>query len=74
MQLLSIFILVILVFFLKITVLFQGVMVPPVLADITNDGTVDIIMAMFNTTVVAIDGETYDIIWKATFPGSESYV
>ena len=49
-------------------------MVPPVLADITNDGTVDIIMAMFNTTVVAIDGETYDIIWKATFPGSESYV
>lgn len=53
---------------------YKGVMVPPVLADITNDGTVDIIMAMFNTSVAAFDGETYDTIWQFSFPGSESYV
>ena len=50
-----------------------GVMVPPVLADINKDGTVDIIMAMFNATVVAFDGETFKIIWQYTFPTSETY-
>ena len=50
-----------------------GVMVPPVLADINKDGTVDIIMAMFNATVVAFDGETFKIIWQYTFPHSETY-
>ena len=50
-----------------------GVMVPPVLADINKDGTVDIIMAMFNATVVAFDGETFRIIWQHAFPGSETY-
>lgn len=53
---------------------FSGVMVPPVLADINKDGTVDIIMAMFNTSVIAFDGETYERMWTYSFPGSESYV
>ena len=50
-----------------------GVMVPPVLADLNKDGTVDIIMAMFNTTVVAFDGETYDQIWKYQSHDGETY-
>ena len=48
-------------------------MVPPVLADINKDGTVDIIMAMFNATVVAFNGETFRIIWQYSFPSSETY-
>ena len=53
--------------------IFPGVMVPPVLADINKDGTVDIIMAMFNATVVAFNGETFRIIWQYSFPSSETY-
>lgn len=48
-------------------------MVPPVLADINKDGTVDIIMAMFNATVIAFHGETLETIWRYSFPGSETY-
>lgn len=48
-------------------------MVPPVLVDINKDGTVDIIIAMFNATVFAFDGETFKIIWQYSFTGSETY-
>ena len=50
-----------------------GAMVPPVLIDINKDGTVDIAMAMFNTTFIAFDGESYKELWHHTFPQSESY-
>ena len=46
---------------------------PPVLVDINKDGTVDIAMAMFNTTFIAFDGESYKELWHHTFPQSESY-
>ena len=48
-------------------------MVPPVLADLNKDGTVDIIMAMFNTTIMAFDGVTYKQLWNFESPGSETY-
>lgn len=51
----------------------QGVMLPPVLVDLNKDGTVDIVMAMFNITVAAFDGETYKQLWHYDFPSSESY-
>ncbi|XP_066299151.1 uncharacterized protein [Branchiostoma lanceolatum] len=51
----------------------KGIMTPPVLVDLTADGTVDIVMAMFNSTVVAMDGETGEALWNASFPMSESY-
>ncbi|KAI1309010.1 hypothetical protein HDE_00313 [Halotydeus destructor] len=51
----------------------KGVMVPPVLVDITGDQTEDIIMAMFNSTVVAFDGLTYQKIWSTSFNSSETY-
>ncbi|XP_071841954.1 uncharacterized protein [Apostichopus japonicus] len=51
----------------------KGVMTPPVLVDLTKDGVVDIVSVPFNGTVLAIDGETYDIIWNTTVPFSESY-
>lgn len=51
---------------------FKGIFSPAVLADINLDGTEDIIMAMFNSTVVAFDGRTFQILWNYTFLSSES--
>ncbi|XP_033758720.1 uncharacterized protein LOC117341022 [Pecten maximus] len=52
---------------------FKGIMTPPVLLDLTGDGVDDIVMAMFNSSVMAIDGTTYNVLWNRTFPSSESY-
>ena len=51
----------------------SGVMNPPVLVDLNKDGTVDIVMAMYSTTIVAFDGETHKRLWDFVFPESESY-
>ncbi|KAK3581051.1 hypothetical protein CHS0354_013959 [Potamilus streckersoni] len=51
----------------------KGIMTPPVLLDLTGDGVEDIVMSMFNSSILAIDGDTYQIIWNYTFPMSESY-
>lgn len=47
-------------------------MVPPILTDIDNDGTEDIIISLFNSTVYAFNGKTLKIIWSYVFPASES--
>ncbi|VDI56209.1 Hypothetical predicted protein [Mytilus galloprovincialis] len=52
---------------------FKGVMTPPVLLDLTGDGVEDIVMAMFNSSVLAIDGISFKVIWNYTHPMSESY-
>lgn len=49
----------------------KGVLLPPVLADITSDGTEDIISAMLNSTVIAYNGLTFKQIWNYSIPGSE---
>ena len=46
---------------------------PPVLIDLNKDGTVDMVNAMFNSTVVAFDGETFKVIWRYDLPDTESY-
>ena len=51
----------------------KGVMVPPVIADVTGDHVDDIIMSMFNNTVVAFDGVTFEPIWTKRYEGSETY-
>ena len=51
----------------------KGIMVPPVLVDLTGDKTEDIVMAMFNSTVIAFNGFTYEQLWKWSSPGSETY-
>lgn len=45
-----------------------------VLVDITGDKQIDIIAAMYNSTVVAIDGSTLQQIWNYSVPNSESLV
>lgn len=51
----------------------KGVMTPPVLLDLTGDGVSDIILPLYNSTVLAIDGHSLAILWNHTFPESESY-
>ena len=51
----------------------KGIMVPPVIADITGDHVADIIMSMFNNSVIAFDGVTFERIWTKNYEGSETY-
>jgi hypothetical protein len=51
----------------------KGVMVPPVLADVNNDGTSDILVMAFDGSLVLYDGETFDVMWKKDFACHESY-
>jgi len=48
-------------------------MTPPVLLDLTGDGVVDIVFATYNSTVVAVDGQHYTMLWNFTYPLSETY-
>ncbi|ELU01119.1 hypothetical protein CAPTEDRAFT_94391 [Capitella teleta] len=51
----------------------KGVMTPPVLIDLTNDGVRDIVFANYNSTVLALDGQTYRKLWNFSYPMSETY-
>lgn len=53
---------------------YKGMLTPSVLVDITGDQQADIIAAMYNSTVVAIDGSTLQQIWNYSVPNSESLV
>lgn len=46
---------------------------PPVLLDLNEDGTVDMVIAFFNSTIAAIDGENLSTMWSYSVPGSETY-
>lgn len=48
-------------------------MSPPVIVDINRDGTEDIVVSLFNSTVVAIDGKGFTILWNYTFPNSQTF-
>lgn len=50
----------------------SGFMVPAILIDLNEDGIDDIVVSSFNSTVYAFNGQTYDILWKYSFPDSES--
>ncbi|EFN69201.1 Uncharacterized protein KIAA1467-like protein [Camponotus floridanus] len=49
----------------------KGALLPPVLIDITSDGIEDIVAAMFNSTIMAYNGSTFEPIWNYTIPNSE---
>lgn len=54
--------------------LYKGVITQAVLVDITGDSILDIVVSMFNSTVVAINGENFSQIWNYTILESESNV
>jgi hypothetical protein len=51
----------------------KGVIAPPALADLTSDGTPDIVTATFDGTLAAYDGDSFAALWSLTVPGAETY-
>lgn len=49
----------------------KNALLPPILIDITSDGIEDIVAAMFNSTIMAYSGTTFEPIWNYTVPNSE---
>lgn len=49
----------------------HGFIAPVTLADITQDGFMDIIAISHGSTAFALDGKDHHIIWKRHFPGTE---
>lgn len=49
----------------------KAALLPPVLADVTLDGIADIVASMFDSTIIAYDGLTFDPIWNYTVPNSK---
>ena len=42
----------------------------PLLIDITGDGITDIVASMYNSTIVAIDGKTFNQLWNYSIPNA----
>jgi len=50
----------------------HGFIAPPVLADLNQDGNLDIIAISHAGSIFAIDGKSNDLLWSQAFPGMES--
>ena len=50
----------------------HGFIAPPTVADITEDGYLDVVVISHASTVFAIDGKSDRMLWKKTIPGTES--
>ncbi|HMI66461.1 MAG TPA: FG-GAP-like repeat-containing protein [Cyclobacteriaceae bacterium] len=50
----------------------HGFIAPPVLADLTGDGTPEVIAISHGSQVVALDGNDFHLIWQRTIPNTES--
>jgi hypothetical protein len=50
----------------------HGFIAPPVLADVNQDGTLDILAISHASTIFAIDGNNHKQLWQQSFPGRES--
>ncbi|RMZ97392.1 ITFG3-like isoform X1, partial [Brachionus plicatilis] len=51
----------------------KGVMVPPVLADVTNDGIKDILILSFDGEVLMLNGLNFEKLWSIKFECHETY-
>ncbi len=49
----------------------HGFIAPATLADITDDGYIDIIAISHGSKAIAIDGKDHHILWTKSFPGTE---
>ncbi|QQS29630.1 MAG: PQQ-binding-like beta-propeller repeat protein [Sphingobacteriales bacterium] len=50
----------------------KGYIAPPSLADLTGDGTPDIIAPCYGNKLTAIDGNNGDMLWQKNLPGTET--
>lgn len=51
----------------------KGVIVPPVLADVTNDGIKDILILSFDGEILMLNGLNFELIWTKKFQCHETY-
>ncbi len=51
----------------------KGFIAPPVFADINDDGIRDMIAASVNGRILAYDGTTQRLLWRAKLPHTEAY-
>ena len=52
----------------------KGVVLPPVLVDMTGDGVYDLVVSMFEGRTLVLDGvDATTVVWEANYPGTESY-
>ena len=51
----------------------RGLVASPALVDLTDDGTLDIVAATFDGRLVALDGESFQPLWRQRFPDSETW-
>ena len=51
----------------------RGVSVPPVIVEMTGDGYPDILVSVFDGTLMLLDGRTSAVVWKRERPGWEFY-
>ncbi|XP_034935073.1 uncharacterized protein [Chelonus insularis] len=49
----------------------SGILLAPILVDVTLDGTADIIVSSLNSKITAYDGLTFELIWNYTVPDSK---
>jgi len=49
----------------------HGFIAPPILADISEDGYLDIIAISHGSKAIAIDGKDAHVLWTKSFPGTE---
>lgn len=50
-----------------------GIMVPPIMADVNNDGIKDILMTAFEGKMVLFDGKTLKVSWTLSLEGCQTY-
>jgi outer membrane protein assembly factor BamB len=51
----------------------KGFVSSPVLVDLDNDGTKDIVANAVDGRMLAINGSTGSLLWQVSFPGTEAY-
>lgn len=51
----------------------KGIMQPPVFVDITHDGTLDVIVSIFEGGLLALDGRSHAELWRVNISGTENY-
>lgn len=51
----------------------KGFIAPPSFTDLNGDNILDIVVAVFDGNLIAVDGKTNEEIWRVTIPEGETY-
>ncbi|MEP1033612.1 PQQ-binding-like beta-propeller repeat protein [Ekhidna sp.] len=51
----------------------KGFIAPPLLIDVTKDGTLDVLINAVDGRMIAVDGKSKSMLWQSLTPSSEAY-